>query len=66
MEKKEPRWYRLWYFTAAMWLITFCGNFSRREELGWIIVVQFLNIIVSFGAGVVNARRYKEKHRGEK
>jgi len=65
MKKKEPRWYRLWYYTAAMWLITFCGNLPRREELGWVIVVQFLNIIVSLGAGVVNARRYKKKHRDE-
>lgn len=64
MKRKEPRWYRLWYYTAAMWLITFCGNLSRKEEL-WILVIQFLNIFVSFGAGVVNARRYKKKHGNE-
>lgn len=48
-----------------MWLITFGGNLSHKKELDWVIVVQFLNIIVSFGAGVVNARRYKKKHRDD-
>jgi hypothetical protein len=62
--EKEPRWYLLWYATAAMWCITFLGNLlgGSGPYLGWIMVVQFLNIWVNLGAGIVNARRYRKKH----
>lgn len=65
MKKKEPRGYILWFFTAGMWLITFVLNLLRKGTEDWIIVVQFLNVILSFAAGIVNAHRYKRKHRDE-
>lgn len=61
MEKKEPRWYLLWFYTAAMWLIVFCYNFFDSTTRDFFTLLQFLNIWVSLGAGIVNARRYRKK-----
>lgn len=65
MKKREPRWYILWFFTSGMWVITFSINLSTSTALNWVIVLQFLNIFISFAAGIVNAHRYKEKHSQE-
>ena len=65
MKTKEPRFYRLWFVTSGMWCITFLGNLSAGREPTWLLVVQFLNILVSLGAGVVNARRYKKRQEQE-
>jgi len=56
--EKKIRWYLLWFFTSGMWLITCCVNLSagRRD---WVAVVQFLNILLTLSAGIVNRRRYK-------
>ena len=62
MKKKEPRWYILWFYTAGTWLITFCWNIFHNAASDFIIIVQFLNIILSLAAGIVNARRYKRKY----
>ena len=61
MKKKEPRWYILWYFTAAMWFVTLLVNISNGSKPNWIVAVQFLNIVVSFAAGIINGRRYKNR-----
>lgn len=65
MKKREPRRYILWFFTSAMWVITFSINLSASNALNWVIVLQFLNIFISFAAGIVNAHRYKERHSQE-
>ena len=57
-ERKETRWYLLWFLTAAMWGITFCGS---REE-GFHHILQFANVWLSLGAGIVNGLRYKKKN----
>lgn len=66
MEKrKEPRWYILWFITSGMWTIIFCRNFFFDGMREWITVIQFLNIGVSFAAGIVNVKRYKKRHEEE-
>lgn len=65
MEKKEPRWYLLWFFASATWLISFCFNLYYRSTAGWLLVLQFLNTVICFVDGVVHARRYKKRHSGE-
>ena len=61
MKKKEPRWYMLWFFTAGMWLLTFWLNLSSQSALDWLLILQFFNIVIAFLAGIVNARRYKQR-----
>ncbi len=66
MKKQEPRWYILWFITAGMWFITFCGNFYHNTMLDWVIAMQFLNIFLSLVAGFVNANRYKKRNFDDK
>jgi len=61
MKKQEPRWYILWFVTAGVWLVTFCGNFFHNMT-DWITIIQFLNIVLSLAAGFVNANRYKRRN----
>ena len=60
-KKQETRWYHLWFVTAAMWLITFCGNFAAGQR-DWVVWLQLCNIFVSLGAGFVNRIRYIRRH----
>ncbi len=66
MDEKEFRWYRMWYFTAAMWGITFLSNVFYWKRVDWIVVIQFLNILLSLGAGIINGRRYKRRNGNKK
>ena len=61
MNKENPRWYILWFYTAATWLIVFGWNLYHNAATDFILIIQFLNIWVSLAAGIVNARRYKKK-----
>lgn len=62
MTKQEPRWYRLWYVSAALSTITFCGSFfSHRRVANHTKVLHILAIISAFAAGIVNGKRYKQK-----
>lgn len=59
--KKEPRWYLLWFLTSGMWGISFLVNLRDNKEIDFMLVMQFLNIVMSLAAGVLNANRYKKK-----
>ena len=61
MKEKETRWYILWFFASGMWLGTFYMTISSKNTFDWIVVLQFFNIIISFFAGIINARRYKQR-----
>lgn len=65
MKRNETRWYILWFFTSGMWLITFCVNLSSGRINNWVIILQFFNIVISFVAGIVNRKRYKNRNRKE-
>ena len=65
MKKKGIRWYILWFVTSGMWLITFCSNFIHSALPNWLIIIQFLNIVVSFVVGIVNLNRYKKRYSDE-
>ncbi len=65
MKKQEPRWYLLWFITAGMWLLTFCGHFFYHKTLDWIAVMQFFNIFLSLAAGFVNKKRYRNRRNME-
>lgn len=61
MEKDEPRWYMLWFFTAGMWGVTFCINLFTGSGFNWLVILQLFNIVISCWAGIVNARRYQQR-----
>ncbi|MGM9662997.1 MAG: hypothetical protein ACI3WR_07915 [Oscillospiraceae bacterium] len=60
MEKRETRWYILWFFAAGLWLINFCISL-QSEGASFITGLKFCNIWLSLAAGIVNARRYKAR-----
>lgn len=62
MEKKEFRWYFLWFIGAGMWTVTFLMNLLYGGMPDWNIVLQFLNIIVCLAAGIVNRDRYRKRN----
>ena len=62
--RQETRWYLLWFVTAAMWLVTFCGNFAAGQR-DWVVWLQLCNIAVSFAAGFVNRKRYIKRQNSD-
>lgn len=62
MKEKQPRWYRIWFYTSATWVISFCINLYHGDRSGWMLVLQFLNIFLCLGAGIVNRRRWQKEN----
>jgi len=63
MEKKtsKTRLDVLWYISAGMWTITLCRNLSGHIE-GWVLVIQFLNIVLCLINGIKHSRNYEKRH----
>ncbi|MCM1182759.1 MAG: hypothetical protein NC337_05240 [Roseburia sp.] len=55
----RKRWYLLWFVTSGMWLITLGVNLLAGR-FDWVVVVQLLNVIVSFAAGMVNRKNCQQ------
>ena len=63
MKDKKTRWYLLWFVGCGIWALTFLKNFLDGGSPHWLLTVQFLNIILYFCAGVLNAKRYRRRLR---
>ena len=62
--RQETRWYLLWFFTAALWTITFLVNLSAGQR-DWVVWLQLATIIASLGAGLVNRKRYIKRQNSD-